>query len=83
MVHRSNPRRKGYAREEFVAELGAPSSAPISASRRRSGTITRPTWHWLDVRREDKRAIFNVAAHAQRAADYLNGLQEKQREAAA
>jgi antirestriction protein ArdC len=31
--------------------------------------------HWLNVLREDKRAIFSAAAHAQHAADYLNGLQ--------
>ncbi|MBX9821868.1 MAG: hypothetical protein K2Y19_14635 [Afipia birgiae] len=31
--------------------------------------------HWLKVLKADKRAIFNAAAHAQRAADYLNGLQ--------
>ena len=27
--------------------------------------------HWLNVLREDKRAIFSAAAHAQRASDYL------------
>ena len=30
---------------------------------------------WLKVLKDDKRAIFTAAAHAQRAADYLNGLQ--------
>jgi antirestriction protein ArdC len=30
---------------------------------------------WLQVLKEDKRAIFSAAAHAQRAADYLCGLQ--------
>jgi antirestriction protein ArdC len=34
--------------------------------------------HWLNVLRDDKRAIFSAAAHAQRAADYLNALQSKQ-----
>jgi antirestriction protein ArdC len=30
---------------------------------------------WLQVLRDDKRAIFAAAAHAQRAADFLHGLQ--------
>ena len=33
--------------------------------------------HWLKVLKEDKRAIFQAAAHAQKAADYLHGLQPK------
>ncbi len=36
---------------------------------------------WLEVLKRDKRAIFSAAAHAQRAADYLNGLQIKERTA--
>jgi antirestriction protein ArdC len=28
---------------------------------------------WLKVLKEDKRAIFQAAAHAQRAADFLHG----------
>ena len=31
---------------------------------------------WLKVLKDDKRAIFTAAAHAQRAADYLHGLQQ-------
>jgi antirestriction protein ArdC len=31
--------------------------------------------HWLKVLKNDKRAIFSAAAHAQRAADYLKSLQ--------
>lgn len=30
---------------------------------------------WLKVLKDDKRAIFSAAAHAQRAADYLHRLQ--------
>lgn len=33
---------------------------------------------WLDVLKNDKRAIFTAAAHAQRAADYLHSLQPQQ-----
>jgi antirestriction protein ArdC len=31
--------------------------------------------HWLKVLQDDTHAIFQAAAHAQRAADYLQGLQ--------
>lgn len=39
--------------------------------------------HWLTVLKEFKPAIFSVAARAQRAADYLNTLQQKQESAEA
>jgi antirestriction protein ArdC len=31
--------------------------------------------HWLTVMKQDKRAIFTAASHAQRAADFLHSLQ--------
>ena len=31
--------------------------------------------NWLDVLKADNRAIFTAASHAQRAADFINGLQ--------
>ena len=31
--------------------------------------------NWLDVLKADSRAIFVAASHAQRAADFINGLQ--------
>ena len=31
--------------------------------------------HWLKILKDDKRAIFSAAAHAQRAADFLQQLQ--------
>jgi antirestriction protein ArdC len=31
--------------------------------------------HWLKVSKRDSRAIFSGASHAQRAADFLHGLQ--------
>lgn len=65
-----------YAREELVAELG---SAFLCAA---LGITPEPRedhaaylGHWLAVLKEDKRAIFSAAAHAQRAADYLHALQ--------
>jgi hypothetical protein len=33
---------------------------------------------WLKVLKDDKRAIFTAASHAQKAAGYLNGLQPQQ-----
>jgi antirestriction protein ArdC len=32
---------------------------------------------WLKVLKNDKRAIFSAASHAQRTANYLHGLQPK------
>jgi antirestriction protein ArdC len=34
--------------------------------------------NWLTVLRNDKRAIFTASAHAQRAADYLHGSQQRE-----
>jgi antirestriction protein ArdC len=39
--------------------------------------------HWLKVLREDKRAIFSAAAHAQTAVDYLYSLQPQDQHKAA
>jgi antirestriction protein ArdC len=33
---------------------------------------------WLDVLKNNNRAIFTASAHPQRAADYLHGLQQRQ-----
>jgi antirestriction protein ArdC len=40
-----------------------------------AGIPTAYLGRWLTVLKEDKRAIFSAAAHAQRAADFLNSLQ--------
>ena len=39
--------------------------------------------NWLNVLKSDKRAIFTAASHAQRAADFLHGLQPQQAESQA
>ncbi len=67
---------EGYAREELVAELGAAFlcadlGVELTPREDHAGYIG----HWLAVLRGDKRFIFTVAAHAQRAADFLHGLQ--------
>ena len=74
---------EGYAREELVAELG---SAFLSADLDIAPDV-RPDHaayiaSWLKVLKDEKRFIFSAAAHAQRAADYLHGLQVATAEAA-
>jgi antirestriction protein ArdC len=75
---------EGYAREELVAELGAAFlSADLGLTPEVREDHSAYIASWLKVLRSDKRAIFQAAAHAQRAADFLHGLQPKAEEAAA
>lgn len=76
-----------YAREELVAELGAAflcADLGITPETREDHAAYLD--NWLQVLKEDKRAIFSAASHAQKAADYLHSLQgegrEEEREAA-
>ena len=72
---------EGYAREELVAELGAAflcADLEITPEVRDDHAAYIATW--LKALRDDRRLIFTAAAHAQRAADYLHGLQPKQTE---
>jgi antirestriction protein ArdC len=74
----------GYAREELVAELGAAFlCAQLGITPEVREDHAAYLGHWLTVLKEDKRAIFSAAAHAQRAADYLSGLQQQKQESAA
>jgi len=67
---------EGYAREELVAELGAAFlCADLGITPEPREDHAAYIGHWLKVLQNDKRAIFQAAAHAQRAVDYLNGLQ--------
>ena len=64
-----------YAREELVAELGAAflcADLEITPETREDHAAYLD--HWLTVLKEDNRAIFKAAAHAQRAADFLHNL---------
>lgn len=71
----------GYAMEELVAELGAAFlCADLALSPEPRDEHAAYLGHWLAVLKEDKRAIFSAAAHAQRAADYLHGLQPQAEE---
>ena len=70
---------EGYAREELVAEL---ASAFLSADLGITPEIREDhasyIAEWISVLKDDKRAIFSAASHAQKAADYLHGLQPPQ-----
>ena len=67
---------EGYAMEELVAELGSAFlSADLDLTPEVRADHASYIANWLTVLKDDKRAIFTAAAHAQRAADYLNGLQ--------
>jgi antirestriction protein ArdC len=74
----------GYAREELVAELGSAFlAADLGLALEPRDDHASYIGHWLEVLKEDKRAIFSAAAHAQRAADFLHGLQTKAEDQAA
>lgn len=67
---------EGYAREELVAEIGAAFlCCDLGITPEPRDDHAAYLGHWLKVLKDDKRAIFRAAAHAQRAVDYLHGLQ--------
>jgi antirestriction protein ArdC len=61
---------KAYAREELVAEM---ASAFVCASLGITPTVRHADYlaSWLDVLREDNRAIFRAASAASKAADFV------------
>lgn len=65
-----------YAREELVAELAA---AYLCAALGIAPTVRHADYlaSWLDVLREDNRAIFRAASAASKAADYLLACQQQ------
>ena len=67
---------EGYAMEELVAELG---SAFFSADLELTPEVREDhaayVGSWIKVLKNDKRAVFTAAGHAQRAAAFLHGLQ--------
>ena len=67
---------EGYAREELVAELGASficADLKITPEVREDHASYIASW--LEVLKNDKRAIFSAASHASKAVDYLHDLQ--------
>jgi antirestriction protein ArdC len=62
--------------EELVAELGSAFlCADLDLTLEQRDDHAAYLSHWLTVLKRDNRAIFAAAAHAQRAADFLHGLQ--------
>jgi antirestriction protein ArdC len=75
---------EGYAMEELVAELGAAFlCADLGLTLEIRDDHAAYIGSWLKVLKNDKRAVFTAAGHAQRAADYLHGMQTKPVETAA
>ena len=64
--------------EELVAELG---SAFLSADLELTPELREDhaayIGSWIKVLKNDKRAIFSASSYAQRAADFLHGLQNR------
>ena len=66
----------GYAMEELVAELGAAFlCADLGVTPEVRDDHASYLGHWLEVLKQDKRAIFTAASHASRAVGYLHELQ--------
>ena len=75
---------EGYAREELVAELASAFlCADLGLTPEVRDDHASYIANWLTVLKNDNRAIFGAAAHAQRAVDYLHGLKAKVEERAA
>lgn len=69
---------RAYAFEELVAEMGAAFlCADLAIAPELRTDHADYLASWLEVMKEDKRAIFAAASHAQKAMDYLHGLQAK------
>jgi antirestriction protein ArdC len=67
---------EGYAMEELVAELGSAFlCADLELTPELRDDHASYLASWITVLKNDPRAIFTAVSHAQRAADFLNGLQ--------
>jgi len=67
---------EAYAFEELIAELGSAFlCAELGITPEVRDDHAAYLASWLIVLKQDKRAIFGAASQAQRAADYLHGLQ--------
>lgn len=69
---------EGYAQEELVAEIGAAflcSTLDITPEVREDHVAYIE--NWLQVLRNDKRAVFRAASYAQKAVDFLDNLQNE------
>jgi len=65
-----------YAAEELIAEIGsALICAELGVSQDVRADHAQYLAHWLQIMKADAKAIFTAAAAAERAADFLKGLQ--------
>jgi len=67
--------------EELVAELGSAflsTDLDLTPELRKDHAAYIASW--IKVLKDDRRAIFSAASHAQRAADFLHSLQKAERE---
>lgn len=70
---------EGYAMEELVAELGAAFlSSDLGLTPEVRSDHASYIASWIKVLKEDKRAIFSAASHAQRALDFMHARQPAQ-----
>jgi antirestriction protein ArdC len=70
---------EGYAREELIAELGSAFlCADLGITPEVREDHASYIASWIEVLKNEKRFIFSAASQAQRAADYLHGLQPSQ-----
>ena len=68
---------EGYAMEELVAELGSAFlSADLDLTPELRDDHAAYIASWIKVLKNDKRAIFSAASHAQRAVDFMHGAPE-------
>lgn len=78
------PAKLNYAQEELVAELGASFlSATLKIEQQPREDHAQYIASWLELLKNDKKAIFRAAAKAQEASDYLYKLQGKSSKQAA
>jgi antirestriction protein ArdC len=73
-----------YAMEELVAELGAVflcADLELATDPREENVSYIA--NWLEVLKNDNKAVFTAAAHAQRAADFIHKTSARSTEAAA
>lgn len=68
---------EGYAKEELVAELGSCFLSAELGLEPPIGEAAAYIQSWLKELRDDKRLIFQAASHAQKAVEYVKGLQPK------
>jgi antirestriction protein ArdC len=67
---------EGYAMEELVAELGSAFlSADLGLTPEVRADHAAYIGSWIKVLKNDKRAVFTAAAHAQKATNFLHDLQ--------